>query len=312
MKTFLFLISTAGLSALGLAGATYAAAPAAHPIEVALTFDDLPVHGKLPPHMNRFDVMEKILTTLKKNDQHDVFGFINASTIAGISDREEALRLWAKEQRLANHTFSHPDLAGTTSTKYLADMLLNEPFLKKFSQPGQDWKWFRYPFLGEGDTLAKRNLVRKGLKDNGYRIAEVTTDFSDWSWNSPYSRCMAQGDSDGVAELKESYLHAAVSRLHYADQMSQLVFGRSIPQILLMHVGAFDAEMLDDMMAAYRAEGVTFVTLEQAASDPAFAQDPGFASADAETFLSQWMKVKKLPFPAVDKIPAGQLSKTCL
>jgi len=31
---------------------------------------------------------------------------------------------------------------------------------------GQDWHWFRYPFLWEGDTLEKRHAVRAYLKQN--------------------------------------------------------------------------------------------------------------------------------------------------
>ena len=36
------------------------------PLKVALTFDDLPAHGQLPPGETRFDVAKSILGTLKR------------------------------------------------------------------------------------------------------------------------------------------------------------------------------------------------------------------------------------------------------
>jgi len=46
-------------------------------------------------------------------------------------------------------------------------------------------------------------------------------------------------------------------------------FGRTPPDILLMHIGAFDARMLPRPLALYKANGFRFVTLPRAAKDPA-------------------------------------------
>jgi len=48
---------------------------------------------------------------------------------------------------------------------------------------------FRYPYLSEGETLEKHEGVRKYLLANGYRIAEVATDYSDWAWNQIAGQC---------------------------------------------------------------------------------------------------------------------------
>src|SRR6185295_6186193 len=46
--------------------------------QVALTFDDLPSHGPLPPGMTRVDVAKSILGTLRARHAPPVYGFINA------------------------------------------------------------------------------------------------------------------------------------------------------------------------------------------------------------------------------------------
>ena len=42
--------------------------------EVALTFDDLPAHGPLPPGMTRLEVAKSIIATLKAANAPQVYG----------------------------------------------------------------------------------------------------------------------------------------------------------------------------------------------------------------------------------------------
>jgi hypothetical protein len=61
-----------------------------------------------------------------------------------------------------------------------------------------DWLWFRYPYLREGDTLEKRHALARFLKDQGYRVAQVTMNFDDYAYNDPYTRCLAKNDLTGI------------------------------------------------------------------------------------------------------------------
>jgi hypothetical protein len=49
----------------------------------------------------------------------------------------------------------------------------------------QDWRWFRFPFLAEGDTPGERAAIRSFLLRHGYKIAGVTMSFGDHQWNEP-------------------------------------------------------------------------------------------------------------------------------
>ena len=79
-----------------------------------------------------------------------------------------------------------------------------------------DWHYFRFPFLREGETLGKRRAIRRYLRANGYRIAQVTIDFEDWSWNEPYAYCLDKGDARSISWLKTTYLRNAVDQLERA------------------------------------------------------------------------------------------------
>src|SRR5258708_29360652 len=131
----------------------------------------------------------------------------------------------------------------------------------------QRWKVFRYPFLKQGQTLEARNAIRAHLAGRGYRIAETTIDFGDFAWNDPYARCLARGDGAAIEELKASFLEAAATFLTFDDALAQRLFHRGIPHVLLLHVGAFDAVMLDELLTAYQRVGVRVIPLDEELPD---------------------------------------------
>ena len=137
----------------------------------------------------------------------------------------------------------------------------------------ENWHWFRYPFLSEGDTPEKREAARKFLSQHGYKVAAVTMSFGDYLWPETYARCLAKEDSHAVQTLKDAYLKAADDNLGYAHDASQLLLGRDIPFVLLMHVGASTADMLPSLLELFRARGYEFVSLEEAEQDEFYRWD---------------------------------------
>ena len=63
--------------------------------KVAITFDDLPLNGDLPPGMTRVDVTRNTLKVLQKRHVPAAYGFVNAKKLEGNTDAAEALKLWA-------------------------------------------------------------------------------------------------------------------------------------------------------------------------------------------------------------------------
>jgi hypothetical protein len=92
--------------------------------------------------------------------------------------------------------------------------------------------------------------------------------------------------------------------------MSKTLYGRDIPYILLMHIGAFDAKMLPQLIALYQKHGVTFVSLKQAEMDKAFNEDPDVALKYGGTLIEQMMAAKNLKVPPNSK-PYKELEAIC-
>jgi peptidoglycan/xylan/chitin deacetylase (PgdA/CDA1 family) len=278
--------------------------------QVAFTFDDLPAHGPLPPGEFRPQPVRDILRTLQAEHMPPVYGFVNGFRLRDYPYQATLLREWvAAGNPLGNHTFHHPALDDTSAAAFIADIRKNEPLLRQLDPHG-DWHWFRYPYLQEGDTLAKRTEVRNWLLAHHYRIAEVTLDFEDYLWNEPYARCMARHDDAAVASLEQSYLATAAHFIGVFRTLSRKLYGHDIPYVLLLHVGAFDARMLPRLIALFRTQGFQFVTLQQAQSGPAYAFDPNIGYKSGGTLQELTAAVDKVNFPD-DSKPYKELDSMC-
>lgn len=278
--------------------------------EVAFTFDDLPAHGPLPPGEFRPEPIRSILKTLKTEHMPPVYGFVNGFRTARYPYQAGLLRDWiASGNALGNHTWSHPPFDQTAAKKFIANIAEDEPLLREVDTSG-DWHWFRYPYLQEGDTLAKRVAVRDYLFAHHYKIAEVTIDFEDSLWNEPYARCMAKRDDAAVTSLEHSYLRVADEYIGVFRRLSKQLYGHDIPYVLLLHVGAFDAHMLPRLITLFRSDGFEFVTLEQAESDPAYAFDPNIGYLTGGTLQELTANIQKVNFPDNTK-PYKELDSMC-
>ncbi|MGB6497265.1 MAG: polysaccharide deacetylase family protein, partial [Candidatus Acidiferrum sp.] len=305
-RTTLLVIAAAAASFLF----AFAAIPRPQPLRLAFTFDDLPAHGPLPPGETRLDVANKILAALRAAHLLPVYGFVNGASNERESGGPAVLEAWRKAGNpLGNHTWSHMNLNQNSVEDFEANIARNEPLLAKMMN-NQDWRWLRFPYLAEGDTPEKRDPIRAYLAQHGYKIAGVTMSFSDYLWNEPYARCMAKGDSAAVAQLKSSYLAAADQTIPFYRGLSKTLYNRDIPYVLLMHVGALDAELLPQLLDLYRSRGFQFVTLAEAERDRFYNNDLDPRLSSTPDTLEEAMAQAHLPLPA-KPAPSIQLDSLC-
>jgi peptidoglycan/xylan/chitin deacetylase (PgdA/CDA1 family) len=279
--------------------------------KLAITLDDLPVNGTLPPGVTRVDIARDTLAVLKKRHVPPVYGFINAKKLEGSVDGAEALKLWAAAEPFGNHTYTHIDLEQNTPEAFERDLEQDEPTLELLAKAGSDWHWLRYPYLHEGDTVEKRRAVRAYLTKRGYKIAQVTLDWEDYMWNSAYARCAAKNDAKSIAWLRTSYLNTASEFLDLGRAQAKLIYGHEINYVLLMHLGAYSSTIMPDALDLLKKKGFKLVTLEEAESDPAYQSDPDIGLHDAGTLLDQMMQVKQIKYPEHTEKPYKEVQSIC-
>ena len=163
---------------------------------------------------------------------------------------------------------------------------------------GQDWHWFRFPYLAEGETPEKHTAVRAFLAKHKYKVASVTMSFGDWMWTDPYARCKQKGDTEAIQALKNSYFAAADASIGYYRGLSQKLYGHDVAYVLLMHISPLDAEVMPRLLQLYRSRGFQFVSIADAERDEFYRKDvdpglpPGPPNLEAAT------GTRGLPIPA--------------
>jgi peptidoglycan/xylan/chitin deacetylase (PgdA/CDA1 family) len=283
------------------------------PIRVAITVDDLPVHGPLPHGTTRLQIHRELLAAFADHKVPAVYGFVNAGRAGDDPSLFEALEAWVEAGHpLGSHTYSHPVMEEVGVLAYIQDIDANEATLRRLmpGRPDAEWQWFRYPFLKQGVDAGSTSRIRTHLVASGYRVAEVTIDFYDWAWNAPYARCNAQGNDVAIEALRESYLSNARVWLQWADAAARQAFGRPIPHVLLLHVGAFDAEMIEALLALYERMGVEWIRLEDAINDSVYSEVALPDKTHGDTLIDQAI-AGGAPHPPYPAHPTALLDALC-
>src|SRR5258708_21550017 len=141
--------------------------PKAFSQQVALTVDDLPAHGALPPGMTRADVAKIILKELKDAHTPKVYGFINARKLEEHPEDMEVLKLWRRAGfPLGNHTYAHLSLNDSSVEQFDQNVAADESTLKSL-MGRQDWRSEEHTSeLQSPDHLVCRLLLEKKKKRN--------------------------------------------------------------------------------------------------------------------------------------------------
>jgi peptidoglycan/xylan/chitin deacetylase (PgdA/CDA1 family) len=271
-------------------------AGAAERFEVAITVDDVPIHGPLPPGMTRLGIATVTLATLKAHGVPEAYAFVNSARMAREPGSEAVLDAWrAAGYPLGNHTASHMSLARADSfAAWREDLIAGEPAVAERMQ-GKDWRWLRFPNLATGERLGEALAL---LAARGYRVADVSLAFGDWDYTDAYARCVGKGDSATIEAMKRQYLLDVDAGIARIKEDSRRVFGRQIPHVLLTHLGGWSAVTLPEVLKRLDAAGARYVTLAQAQSDPAWARPGG------GNMLTRTAAEKGISLPA-DAAPAS-------
>jgi peptidoglycan/xylan/chitin deacetylase (PgdA/CDA1 family) len=239
---------------------------------VAVTLDDGPNLAATA----KFSALERNQALLKALAAHR----LNAAlfvTLGFGADRPEGLalaRAWGEAGHLlGNHTVTHLDLnAGTTTlAAYQAELLACDATLRNL--PGYR-AWFRFTYLREGNTPEKRDGMRAFLASKAYRNAYVSLDTSDWRLDQRLKEVLARDPQADLNPLRKVYLEHVRQRAESYRALAQRLFGRDVPQVLLLHHNQLNALFLGDVLQQFQDLGWKIVPPEQAFADPVYGFQP--------------------------------------
>lgn len=267
---------------------------------IAVTIDDLPYvgFGERDYLTGARTATAKILDTLKKHKVTAV-GFVNERQLEHASEREARIALlrdWVKNGMiLGNHTYSHPDFNSRTVEQFQEEITKGEVVTRELMKSRRPYQlYFRHPMTHTGDTLEKKEAIEAFLAARGYKVTPHTIENSDFVFNVPYSLAVQKGDTELARRLREAYLDLTFAATEFAEKVSPQIFGREIPQLLLIHSNDITADTLDEILNRYKARGYTFVSLDTVMADPAYQTKDTYVTKYGPTWLFRWAQSKGL------------------
>lgn len=187
---------------------------------------------------------------------------------------QKIIRTWDNAGHLiGNHTYNHPNLNSDKISleDFKAELLKTDSLINGYSN---FTKIFRFPYLKEGNTVAKRDGFRDFLREKDYKIGHVSIDASDWYIHSRLVKRLRDNPNADISAFKAFYIKHLFERAQYYDELAQELTGRSIKHNLLLHHNLPAALFLDDLIAHFKANGWEIVDAKEAYQDTIYKEIP--------------------------------------
>ena len=222
-----------------------------------------------------------------------------------------------KGHMICNHSYSHSYFH---SQKISLDVFEND-FLRCDSiinnYSGYS-RFFRYPYLKEGDTPEKRDGFRKFMSEQNYRNGYVTIDASDWYIDSRAVDTLKVSPGLDLTPYKEYYISHIYERAMFYDSLAVKLTGRHIKHTLLLHHNFINASFLGELLTHFKKNGWDLINASDAFKDEVFSQEPDILPAGESLVWALAKETGKyeslLRYPGEDseyeEIPFNKLLKT--
>jgi peptidoglycan-N-acetylglucosamine deacetylase len=271
--------------------------------EVAITIDDLPRGGDRGERdLATVRAMTEQLLRPFREERIPVTGFVNEGRPVdfGPEGLREVLEVWLDAGAdLGNHSYSHRNINNVPLDEFTADITRGEPMVRAaLAARGRTLTYFRHPFLFTGPTGEIKAGLQTFLDRHGYRVAPVTIDDADYMFAALYTR------PEYRARARQEYVPYMESVVAFFEDRAVEVVGREFPQILLLHANQLNADLMPELLAMFRRRGYTFVSLDQALADEAYALPDGYVGRGGFSWIHRWSQTKGLP-PRGEPDPAA-------
>lgn len=261
--------------------------------EVAVTFVSLPYFRPGNETIESLDeTTTKLLNRLAAHNIKAV-GFVGGNMLDKEGQKEARkalLRRWLDGgHELGNQGYDHLSLFKTPLEEYKANVIRGEQVTRALMQErGRELRYYSYPFLNTGPDPETKRAFEQFLAEHGYTIHAVTIDNMDWIFSNAYQEARHRGDAEVMKRISDEYI-AYMDRVfaHY-EQLSMKVFGREIPQVLMLETSALNADNFDRLVEMLKRRGYSFNTMEEALKDRAYSEPTNYTGAWGISWIERW------------------------
>lgn len=264
---------------------------------MAVTIDDLPILSKTPFSTEEAAAVNATLLRVLRVHGVTAVGFVNEDRLlvrGKVDEGIDILDSWlVAGMELGNHNFGHVGLWKSTLVENEDAVIKGEFFTRWLTRlRGAPLRYYRHPYTQTGRDEAERQAFEEFLSSRGYIVAPFTIEYDDYLYSCVYDKLTASGDGKEKLTVTAEYLEHLETSVRVYESMSDQLFGRQIPQILLIHATRLNAETLDSTLSKLRSMGYAFVTLDEALSDEAYRLPANASKQFGPSWLARWARAK--------------------
>ena len=281
---------------------------------VAVTIDDLPA-VRVASLADARRMTSRLLDQLAGMNVPAV-GFVNEGKLDAVAgeklDRIALLSAWLDAGHdLGNHTYSHLRFYSATTEAFQADIIRGEQITRPLmAARGKTLRWFRHPTLNTGRTLQARDSMDQWFTRHGYLVAPVTIDNDEFVYAAAYDRARSRADSALMKRLGDDYIRYMDDVFGHYEQLSLALFGRLIPQILLLHANWLNADYMTPLIGMMTGRRYRFISLSEALADSAYRHPDRYIGSRGPSWLERWAVTRGQSPASQPEVPAWVLVAT--
>lgn len=263
---------------------------------IALTFDDLPMTGATCDLARVREVTRKLTRLLAVRSIPSAGLATPGRDCLHAGILIETLGRWqAAGAIIGNHTAAHPDINSTPLDDYFESLRRGQALIDGAVRTSG--RWFRPPYLHTGDNPRKKKALASYLQTNGYRMLPVTVDNQEWVYAAVYDGARRSGDDALARRVVVAYVEHLEASMAFYERLSAAVFGREIPQVLLLHANLLNADELSRVLDMLTGRGYRFVGVPEALSDPAYSRPDPYVGPRGLSWLQRWALAEGVDVP---------------
>jgi peptidoglycan/xylan/chitin deacetylase (PgdA/CDA1 family) len=176
-------------------------------------------------------------------------------------------------------SFKTEVLNGESITKELAAKQIKEE------------KYFRFPYNDLGSGAGQQRQAAAFLRSRGYIITPFTVHSKDWLFTQLYDYYKSHNMPADAERIGKAFIEKTLVYFDYIESLTSK--NRPVMQIYLMHDNSLNADYLDKLIEALKKKGYRFITLDEAMTDPVYAQKDYYPEKGGISWVYRWIKNEK-------------------
>ena len=275
------------------------AAPHSSGRSLAVTFVSAPTFRPMRVSVETLNRMTKKLLADMAEHKIKAVGFVGEGQLGDYDNRVreariDALRAWLDAgHELGSQTYRHMNLFDTPLEEWKENAVRGEALLNRLlAERGKKLRYFSYPYLNTGPDEATKKAAAEWLRERGYTFIPLPS--TTWTGSSHRSIRKLSGATTRkrLTSVAAEYVPYMERMLEFYEGLSRDVFGREIPQVLMLTTSPLVADQFDELVAMLKRRGYTFVTLDEATKDEAYTQPETYTGEWGVSWLQRWAHTK--------------------